>query len=487
MRATLGVLAVISLAAVCGTLAEADTAPKGPSIIPMLRSGDGRLAQRRELLRRSDEGLAVLKEGVTEEEIHAVMDSHFFDHQGNVTGGLKQAIKGGIDDILNKMRSSHEEEEEDDEDEEEAPPDGKHRRRRRAFGASKHEKQRRQLAQITSTFNPIKNNYDCLVLVTRPTCDFITQYFTSIQLGTPGVTYTVIIDTGSSDLWVPSLYCGSCGSRKRYNPAASSTAQSLKLSVTTYYGLGSSWGSIYSDAARFGNLAVTGQVFIASNGNTNVQPGYVDGLMGMGFSGMSWANSVVPWAYVGKSSLVENLYKQGKISQPTFGIWLDRYVSWSAEPSTVVGGELAIGGPAGNTARYTGPITWLDVPNYTGWWSVEWRGIKGPDGVNLKPARSIRGLVDTGAQFERVSSCWSPDHLHSFAMMKGTALIVTDYAVAAKLNSFIGGYGTGIRGLWAINCQTIGASPIKFTINLQGYDFVLTGTRQFHRAQTGNK
>ncbi|KAJ3144688.1 Vacuolar protease A [Geranomyces variabilis] len=440
MRATFGALALIGLAAVCGTHAEDATEPRGPTIIPMLRSGEGRLAQRRDLLRRSDEGLAVLKEGVTEEQIKEVMTSHFHKPQRNVTGSIKDAIKDGIEDLLDKIRPGDaDEEEEETEEAEEVPADGKRRRLRRAFGASKHGKQRRQLAQISSTIATVNNNYDCL-------------YFTNIQLGTPGVSYTVIIDTGSSDLWVPSPWCGSCGNRKRYNPAASTTSQSLGMAVTSYYGLGSAWGNIFTDNARFGNLAVTGQVFIAANGNSNVQPAYVDGLMGMGFSGMSWANSVVPWAYVGKSSLVENLYKQGKISRPTFGIWLDRYVSWSAEPSTVVGGELAIGGPAGNTARYTGAVTWLDVPNYTGWWSVEWRGISGPDGINLKPARGIRGLVDTG-----------------------TALIVMDYAVAAKLNTFIGGYSTGIRGLWAINCNTIAASPIQFTINLQGYNFVLTG------------
>lgn len=54
---------------------------------------------------------------------------------------------------------------------------------------------------------------------------FNTQYFVDIELGTPGQTFTVVPDTGSSNLWVYGSGCKSlvCRTHDTFKSADSST------------------------------------------------------------------------------------------------------------------------------------------------------------------------------------------------------------------------------------------------------------------------
>ncbi|KAI9098672.1 aspartic peptidase domain-containing protein [Phlyctochytrium arcticum] len=419
----------------------------------MIRHEEGRHVLRRNILRRSDEGLAVLRDDVSAEEIAAALASpHHAPSMENVTAGIPDTEddlmaqigrRDGDEDVVGTADEDPDyigDPDEDDmlqyyvgEEDENDPP-----LKRRAMGGSK---QKRQFAAPAATPNlsPGYNSYDQM-------------YYTNIQVGTPGTWFSVVIDTGSSDLWIPSKKCGSaCNSRKRYDPTQSRTAAQLGIPCTTWYSLGSASGSIVTDFVRIGNLVATNQVMIQADSMNNVQPGNVDGLLGLSFSSLSWANAVVPDRLIGKSSIIENLYTSRQLQRPAFGIWLDRYVSWNQAPGARVGGELALGSLLGNPARYTGAITWLDVPSTQNWWHVRMDGVAGPDGVNVAPSgRSIRALVDTG-----------------------TTLIVVDYAVANKLNSLLGAYNAGPRGLWAVNCNKVKSSTVKFTFTLQGNKFTL--------------
>lgn len=56
------------------------------------------------------------------------------------------------------------------------------------------------------------------------------QYFGELRVGTPGVPFVVVFDTGSSNLWIPSAECkkGGCAAHTRYDDKASSTFVPLK-------------------------------------------------------------------------------------------------------------------------------------------------------------------------------------------------------------------------------------------------------------------
>lgn len=72
--------------------------------------------------------------------------------------------------------------------------------------------------------------------------------------------YAVDFDTGSSDLFVPSIDCGdTCFDHKKYDPKASSTSHDLeKPFEIAYEGGADVKGDEYTDDVIFGGLTVRG-------------------------------------------------------------------------------------------------------------------------------------------------------------------------------------------------------------------------------------
>jgi len=72
------------------------------------------------------------------------------------------------------------------------------------------------------------------------------------------IEYTVAFDTGSSDLFLPSVNCSSgCEGHTTYDPSASSTSQDLGKPFELSLGDGSSAsGDLYSDVVQIAGLTV---------------------------------------------------------------------------------------------------------------------------------------------------------------------------------------------------------------------------------------
>lgn len=80
-----------------------------------------------------------------------------------------------------------------------------------------------------------------------PVKDFMnTQYFVEATIGTPAQTFTVVPDTGSSNLWVYSHSCYSipCWYHATYNNAKSSTYKKDGRDFDITYGSGSVKGTV---------------------------------------------------------------------------------------------------------------------------------------------------------------------------------------------------------------------------------------------------
>lgn len=124
-----------------------------------------------------------------------------------------------------------------------------------------------------------------------PLKDFMnTQYFVEVEIGTPPQKFTVVPDTGSSNLWVYSSKCTNvvCWYHQRYDASASSTYKSNGEKFNISYGSGSINGFVSEDLASFGGAtskmqfgeiqAVDGVSFYASQ---------MSGILGLAYDTIS--------------------------------------------------------------------------------------------------------------------------------------------------------------------------------------------------------
>lgn len=206
------------------------------------------------------------------------------------------------------------------------------------------------------------------------------QYYGEISIGTPGQNFEVIFDTGSSNLWVPSVDCTSnCGGvffhKNEYDSSKSSTYVANGTAFDIEYGSGSVKGTFLEDTVTSGGVTVTNmclaQVTDASGLGTGYKLGKFDGILGLGFDSIS-VNGVTTWFH--KAIL------EGAVSQPVFAFYLGNYAD----------GELTFGGYDSN--HYTGSITYINLLSAT-YWEVTLSGVT-IDGSSYTSA--TKAIVDSG-------------------------------------------------------------------------------------------
>ncbi|KAB1216273.1 Aspartic proteinase [Morella rubra] len=184
------------------------------------------------------------------------------------------------------------------------------------------------------------------------------QYFGEIGIGTPPQNFTVIFDTGSSNLWVPSSKCYfsiACYFHSRYRSSMSSTYEKIGKSCEINYGSGSVAGFFSQDTVKVGVLAVNDQAFIEATreGSLTFVLAKFDGILGLGFQEISVGNAVPVWY---------NMVQQGLVKEEVFSFWLNR------DPDATEGGEIVFGGV--DPRHFKGTHTYVPVTK-KGYWQFE--------------------------------------------------------------------------------------------------------------------
>ena len=208
------------------------------------------------------------------------------------------------------------------------------------------------------------------------------QYTGEISLGSPYQNFTVIIDTGSSWLWLPSTSClAQCpNARSYFDPLKSATFHSLELRMELKYGMGRAVGKLSADRTAIAGAQAGDHAFILIDGNSDMSNLQGDGILGMAFSSLS----------SGFPTLIDRLKTRGSIKSAVFSIYLTRETSG-------LGSAVTFGGF--DSAKYSSGevVRYVPVLGKAGYWSVALTAIY-VSNEPVTPGVNI-AIIDSGTSF----------------------------------------------------------------------------------------
>uniref|UniRef100_A0A8C2ZNV7 Nothepsin n=1 Tax=Cyclopterus lumpus TaxID=8103 RepID=A0A8C2ZNV7_CYCLU len=282
--------------------------------------------------------------------------------------------------------------------------------------------------------NPFSSDSHCVSVV------YQAQYYGEISLGSPAQNFSVVFDTGSSDLWVPSTYCVSqaCASHRRFKAFQSTSFHHDGRTFGIHYGSGHLLG------VMIGSLTTLNQEF----GESVYEPGSAfvnskfDGVLGMAYPALT---------EILGNPVFDNMMVQNVVEEQIFSFFLSRY---SGTPE----GELLLGGK--DEELYSRPINWLPV-TAKGYWQIKMESVVVQGAMTLCP-RGCQAIVDTG-----------------------TSLIAGPTADIINLHQLIGATPTNI-GEFLINCARMSSLP-HVTFVLGGTEYTLTAERYVRKEMLGDR
>lgn len=215
------------------------------------------------------------------------------------------------------------------------------------------------------------------------------EYFGSVSIGSPAQSFTVIYDTGSSNLWVPSKQCDgskypSCKTHDLYDSSKSSTFVQNGEDFSVAYGSGTCSGFLSEDDVTLGGLKAEGLTF----GEITNQPGQIwsvaefDGILGLGYPGIAVDKVTPPF---------DALMASKSLDADEFAFYLSSQHGSSKQTSV-----LTLGGV--DSRFFSGNFSYFPVQKFMfnqGYWLIHGDDVK----VNGQSMQACGGLLSKSCNF----------------------------------------------------------------------------------------
>ncbi|KAI9313532.1 aspartic peptidase domain-containing protein [Dichotomocladium elegans] len=280
------------------------------------------------------------------------------------------------------------------------------------------------------------------------------EYLIEVGIGTPAQMFNLTLDTGSAELWVPSVECpASTCPYSRYNPKQSSTYKASPDTFSIEYGLGSANGTYALESVTTGGITITNQKIGLAKATENIL-GIVssgeqsNGIMGFGYPGLNAARGsrdVTPFVF----NLVNGL------SDPVFSIFLNSYYAFGMT------GEILFGGI--DKAKYVGNLAYAPVVRYdlSGYYVAPNVGSSAgqQEGTLLYWTVAGQGVEVTDKKANSTTYKSDMAALKAFILDTGTTLTMipknyADHVVAAAAGA--GNYTwDSLNGVYFVNCKIV--------------------------------
>mmetsp|Transcript_20684 Transcript_20684/g.45387 ORF Transcript_20684/g.45387 Transcript_20684/m.45387 type:complete len:434 (+) Transcript_20684:62-1363(+) len=198
-----------------------------------------------------------------------------------------------------------------------------------------------------------------------------TAYYGNIEVGTPKQTFTVVFDTGSGNLMIPSTFCQSraCTMHRRFNRRASTTAEDIDADgapakkggardqITVTFGTGEIGGVFMRDDVCIGSLC-TSVHFVGATDETE------DPFTSFNFDGV--LGLALPQMAQGPEFSIMDLLTKGKaLRKPLFSVFLS---DSEMENSEITFGDI-------KEEHMSSEMFWVPVSRSTGYWQVQIKDI----------------------------------------------------------------------------------------------------------------